>query len=152
MGDNNKKLCGYCRSPLLDEKACVCKECGRHQKWYIQYFSNFGILISFLLLLVSISQLLNACSDRSDARRTLAHAQAAEANIRTLALSMIDITLTANKYPPNLYYSGEEGYRKKLDELYKKANEILRQHDIPKEKQPLVVDEVQRILQGKISQ
>ena len=114
MENKNPKLCCYCKSPLLDDSACVCKECGRHQKWHIQYFSNFGILISFLLLLVSISQLVNACSDRSDARRTLAHAKAAEANIRTLAMSMIDITLTANKYPPNIYYFGEEGYQKKL--------------------------------------
>lgn len=146
-----QRKCRYCDDPMSQNPAAlVCKTCGGDQRHWVKYnyFQYVGIVISFCLLIFTISQSNYARLYRNAAEKTLQRVQGVESNISFIALSLVDFTLSENKKTALIWGDLEEDARKaKLSLVYDKAGVIMDQLRIPKSQRPAIMNEVESSLQ-----
>ncbi|MCE5273706.1 MAG: hypothetical protein LLG43_01070 [Deltaproteobacteria bacterium] len=73
------KYCRYC-SASIKHSSKVCRECGRDQRWYLNYFrvDHIGMIITLGMMLIAYQQLKEVRSERVSAGQALVRAQGAE--------------------------------------------------------------------------
>jgi ribosomal protein L40E len=87
-----EKCCRYCLS-TIPQSASVCRECGRHQRWYLNYFriDHIGLVIALAMMLIAYQQLYEAKQERIAAKDALKKAQQAEDVATTLTKHLGDV-------------------------------------------------------------
>jgi hypothetical protein len=91
----DEKNCQYCRTPIHPD-ASVCQHCRYHQRWWLNYFQQFGFLVSIVVLGVSIWQFKVALEQRTKADEALDRARKVE-QIATKTQSLLDFNLLLTK-------------------------------------------------------
>jgi len=91
----NEKHCKYCQTPIHPD-ASVCRHCRYHQRWWLNYFQQFGFLVSIGLLGFSIWQLTVALQQRTKADEALQQASHVEA-LAKHTQSLVDFNLVLTK-------------------------------------------------------
>lgn len=81
-GIDKKKKCNSC-CQMIDSSAKVCHYCQRHQNFWIRHFGDTAIIISFVMVIISVAQLIGAFKQNVDASRAkeTAEKSAIDANI-----------------------------------------------------------------------
>jgi predicted nucleic acid-binding Zn ribbon protein len=69
----DEKHCQYCRT-AIEIQALVCPHCRYHQRWWLNYFQQFGFVVSIAVLWVSIWP----CSTEAATRPNKEHHDARE--------------------------------------------------------------------------
>jgi hypothetical protein len=89
-----EKNCQYCRT-LIHLDASVCQYCRYHQRWWLNYFQQFGFLVSIGLLGFSFWHLTVALQQRTKADEALQRASTVEqVAMRTKSLLNFNFLLT----------------------------------------------------------
>jgi hypothetical protein len=91
----DKKNCKYCISPIPAD-AWVCQYCRYHQRWWLNYFQQFGFLVSIVVLGVSIWQFRIALEQRTKVDEALQRASHVEA-LAMQTQSLVDFNLVLTK-------------------------------------------------------
>ena len=69
MAKTDSRLCRYCKRSM-EPGASVCAECGREQKYWLQYFGNLSVLVSIVMMLLAFYSLLDARKETNLAQET----------------------------------------------------------------------------------
>jgi len=91
----DEKNCKYCRTPIRLH-ALVCSHCRYHQRWWPNYFQQFGFLVSIAVLGISIWQFRVALEQRTKADEALQRASQVEELTRQTQL-LVDFNLLITK-------------------------------------------------------
>jgi hypothetical protein len=91
----DEKNCKYCRTPI-HLNASVCQHCRYHQRWWLNFFPQFGFLVSIVVVGVSIWQFRVALEQRTKADEALQRASAVEQLARQTQ-SLLDFNLLLTK-------------------------------------------------------
>ena len=67
-GIDKQKKCNSC-CQMIDSSAKVCHYCGRHQNFWVRHFGDTAIIISFVMVIISVAQLIGAFKQNVDASR-----------------------------------------------------------------------------------
>ena len=148
------KNCQYCRTPIhLD--ASVCQYCRYHQRWWLNYFQQFGFLVSIGLLGFSFWQLTVILQQRTKADEALQRASAI-AQVVQRTESLLDFNFLLTK--------ANSDDRKAFDELWvisqtpshafqdlaHRAGETLVWSNITLPQRPALVEELQLLDHSKL--
>ena len=101
---SSNEECRYCKNPIHIQ-ASVCHHCGRHQKWYLNYFriDHIGLFITAALFILACFQFSVARHERSEASKALKKASHAEDMVSKLenlvkqAQSIVDFNFLLTK-------------------------------------------------------
>jgi hypothetical protein len=104
----DEKNCQYCRTPVYLD-ALVCQYCRYHQRWWLNYFQQFGFLVSIGLLGFSFWQLTVALQQRTKADEALQRASTVE-QVAMRTTSLLDFNFLLTK--------ASSDDRKAFDELW----------------------------------
>jgi hypothetical protein len=104
----DEKHCKYCRTPIHSD-ASVCQNCWYHQRWWLNFFPQFGFLVSIALLGLSIWQFRVTLEQRTKAEEALQKASRIE-ELVTQAQSLLDLNFLLTK--------ATSDDRKAFDELW----------------------------------
>jgi hypothetical protein len=75
----DEKRCCYCTS-MIHRSASVCPQCGRDQRWYLNYFriDHIGLIIALAMIVIAYWQLQEVRQERIAANQALEKAHQAE--------------------------------------------------------------------------
>jgi hypothetical protein len=91
----DEKHCKYCRT-AIQIQALVCPHCRYHQRSWLNYFQQFGFVVSIALLCVSIWQFRVALEQRTKADEALQRASQIEDLTRQIQ-SLVDFNFILTK-------------------------------------------------------
>jgi hypothetical protein len=91
----DKKHCKYCQAPIY-LNASVCQHCRYHQRWWLNYFQQFGFLVSIGLLGLSFWQFTVALQQRAKADDALQRASEVE-QVAKQTKSLLDFNFLLTK-------------------------------------------------------
>ena len=145
----DKKTCPYCRTHIHPD-ASVCQHCRYHQRWWLNYFQQFGFLVSIGLLGFSIWQLTVALQQRTKADEALQRASAVE-QVAKRTESLLDFNFLLTKATSDDRKAFDElwvisqtpGHAFQYLDLAHRAIETLVWSNITLPQQPVLVQELQ---------
>jgi hypothetical protein len=91
----DEKNCKYCRT-LIQPDASVCQYCRYHQRWWLNFFPQFGFIVSIALLGLSIWQFRVALEQRTKADEALHRASVVE-QLAKQTQSLLEFNLLLTK-------------------------------------------------------
>jgi hypothetical protein len=96
-----KKRCRSCKSSIPID-APVCRFCGRHQRWYLNYLQHAGLLITLGMMAIAYQQLGEARKIRSTESQTLERARGAEKNVIAVSKDVLAIKTEVEQHQESI--------------------------------------------------